>query len=424
MKFIASIGAVALSTLAVSTMAFVGCSNPPTSAPPGTMGSSGGTTGSGGSGSGGAVGSGGSGSGGAIGSGGVSGTAGSGGSSGSGGGVAGSDGGAGTAGTDGAVDQGGSGGAAPAACPPGVLGHCNSTTTQNTYPGFTLALAEEFDDPINLDTDPIWTWSDGGPPEGQARFNKSAITFSGGKMFITASSANVPPSISFSEPNRDAQSGMPGARSVLSGELRTKYNNYRYGRYEARFRAPSANPGQEANAAQAGNFLSTLFVFRTPKWQEWNEIDVELQGNFPSTIAHNIINAFGMDTYPAGNNAAANTPRPAGYKIIDTHTYAFEWTPTRIAMSVDGTVFREFTGQANVPIPTKSAKIMMNLWVFRDSSNFGNVAANKYPFRAEYEYFRFYKWNQEATYPLANPKMLPAEDTDFSKNNSGEATYP
>ena len=39
----------------------------------------------------------------------------------------------------------------------------------------------------------------------------------------------------------------------------------------------------------------------------------------------------------------------------------------------------------------------------------------------EYEWFRFYKWNQDSTYPCATPpSCLPAEDLDESKNNADD----
>lgn len=44
---------------------------------------------------------------------------------------------------------------------------------------------EEFNAPLDLDSDPVWTWSDGGLYEGAVRFVKEQISFSGGKMKIT-----------------------------------------------------------------------------------------------------------------------------------------------------------------------------------------------------------------------------------------------
>ena len=67
-----------------------------------------------------------------------------------------------------------------------VSGHPDPSKTYPSYPGFTLALVEEFDSPLDLDSDPIWTWSDGGLFEGDVRFVKQQIRFEDGKMKITA----------------------------------------------------------------------------------------------------------------------------------------------------------------------------------------------------------------------------------------------
>ena len=70
----------------------------------------------------------------------------------------------------------GAGGTGGKPLPPGVQGHPDPPSSYPEYPGFTLALVEEFDQPLDLDRDPIWTWSDGGLPEGGVRFFKDAIT--------------------------------------------------------------------------------------------------------------------------------------------------------------------------------------------------------------------------------------------------------
>jgi Glycosyl hydrolases family 16 len=357
-------------------------------------------------------------------------------------------GGAGTAGAGG----GGAGGMAMATtCPTGVQGHCNSDTVaaMGAHAGYTLALAEEFDAPIDLDNDPVWTWSDGSPADGQTRFRKEQISFAGGKMMIKAESpcaaslnnpnciakgsvtvASPEGALSYAEPTKPQTTGTIGAMGVWSGEFRTKYNNYRYGYYEARFKAPTANAkalaGTAADNNIAGDYLSTLFVFRSPKWQEWNEIDIELEPNHNYELAGNCVNALGATGYPAGNAAAfvTTTGLPTGFKIRDTHTYAFEWTPTKVVYYVDGVMSRTFTGAANVPIPPKSAKIMMNLWVFSGGA-FGDGSSNTFPFQSEYEYFRFYKANTgEPTYPCSpTPSCLPADDKDSAQNNGLEKNY-
>jgi hypothetical protein len=432
-----------LGALGLVGILFAGCSSDgssPGNSGGGSGGGSGSSTSSGsGSGSGGTgSGSGGAGSGSGSGSGSSSGGAasssgsGSGAGSGSGSGSGSTSGGSGSSSGGAPGDDGGTGAEGP--CPAGVAGHCDNGATYPTYPGFTLALVEDFPAPIDLDNDPIFTWSDGSPESGQVRFRKEQITFADGKMVITADSTCptpapgcIPDSPSYAEAALNQTTGMPGAMNVWSGELRTKYNNYRYGRYEARFHAPSANPGHETDPANSGNFLSSMFIFRTPKWQQWNEVDIELEPTIPTMMAFNVVDANGQQHYPAGNASPGNTSNglPSGYKNIDTHTYAFEWTPTNITWYVDGAMVNQYAGTAADPVPTNSAKIMMNLWIFGSSAAFGDPSKNVYPFSSEYEYFRFYKSDQETTYPCSpTPSCLSSDDTDYSQNNPNETNYP
>jgi beta-glucanase (GH16 family) len=437
--------------LGLATATLLACSSAP---PPVVTGAAGTGSGSGGStGSAGSTGSGGS-TGGAAGqatvgtpgtggdmtagAGGTTGTAGSGGTTGAAGAGTGGVAAGGSIGTGGVAAGGSTGTGGATTCPTGVLGHCNAdTAAAPTHAGYTLALAEEFDNPIDLNADPIWTWSDGSPADGQTRFRPSQITFTGGKMVITATaptgcaaSTNNAGCIpggdtSYAEPNKNAQTGTIGNMGVWSGEMRTKYNNYRYGYYEAKYHAPQANPAAKDNINMNGDFLSTMFVFRSPKWQQWNEIDIELEPNIVTELAGNVVNAMGATGYPAGNAAAFAVTQglPTGYHNYDEHIYAFEWTPTLITWYVDGVVSHTYAGAANDPIPPMSAKIMMNLWVFSGTA-FGAGVNNKFPFSSEYEYFRFYKSNSETTYPCSpTPMCLPFTDLDFAQNNAMETNY-
>ena len=344
-------------------------------------------------------------------------------------------------GTAGSTSSGGSTGAGEGPCPAGVVGHCDAGVTAAsypTYPGVTLALVEDFPAPMDLDSDPIFTWSDGAPANGQTRFRKEQITFTGGKMVITAqnpdgcpvSTANpngngkvaacIPPGTSYAEPAKDSNMGMTYGMGVWSGEIRTKYNNYRYGRYEAKFHAPTANPD-----ITQGDFLSTMFVFRTPKWNIWNELDFELEPTISKQVAGNAINIMGRTDYPNDANDAWTSTMglPAGYKNTDEHVYAIDWEPTSVTWYVDGQVTQTFTGKQNDPVPTSSAKIMMNLWVF-DGNAFGLGQNNKFPFSSEYEYFRYYKSAQETTYPCSpTPSCLPPADLTDAQNNPSETNY-
>jgi Glycosyl hydrolases family 16 len=337
--------------------------------------------------------------------------------------------------TAGAGGTGTGGGGAEVPCAAMVQGHC-SEATYPTYPGYTLNLVEDFPAPLDLDTDPIFTWSDGSPADGQTGFRKENIGFAGGKMTLTAESmcpakttnsgCYPPRPMVYGEALAPGASASIPAMGVWSGELRSKYNNYRYGRYEAKFAAPIANPGQEGTDNMSGNYLSTLFIFRTPKNTVWNEIDVELEPWKHNQLSGNVLNIAGKTGYPGSPNANEfSVAGPANYAISQEHVYAFNWTPTKIEWFIDGTSVQSYTGtKPTVPIPALSSKIMMNLWIF-SGNTFGDGANNKYPFKATYDYFRFYKLDTETKYPCTPvPGCLDAADkTVSSQNNPTEKNY-
>jgi beta-glucanase (GH16 family) len=384
------------------------------------------------------------GSGGAGGAAGAGGAGGTGGASGSGGTVIGGAGGSsaagGAAGAGGNVDAGigGSAGAdasidaapdaradapseaaADAGGNAGVKGHPDRSATYPTYPGFTLYLAEEFTDPIDLNNDPIWTWSDAMVLEGLARFGEDAITFGDGTMKITVSQGVTPAGFSVYW-NKDVP-----AASLKSGEFRSKYNMFRWGRYEASFKAPV---GQS-------NFILSMFAFRTPHWQEWREVDFELVADLPNSLSTNLIvqqNAMGWSskaeevarTFPFGAQPAMALP--AGYASAGAfHTYAMEVLPDRITFFVDGVPIRtklDGVGANKLLVPERSMKFMFNHWVYNGTA-FGGAdpAKNKYPFTGEYDWVRFYKWDKDTAYPCDPiPACLPADDKDLSRNNPKE----
>jgi hypothetical protein len=430
-KHAAMVG-IATATISIAILSPVGCSNPPSMKMTGTGGAVGqGTGGSNTQGTAGTTqGTAGSNTQGTAGAQGTAGDSGTGGSNTQGTAGAGNTGGAiaGSTGTGGAA-AGSSGGAeTETACPTNVVGHCSAGVTYDTHTGFTLAMVEDFPAAPDLDKDPIWTWSDGGPhPDGQTRFNKESITFQNGRMIITATSpaAGAPAGTSYAENDVCKTTTTLGKLPVIAGEFRTKYNNYRYGRYEVKLKTPTENVGKTGD----GNFLATMFAFRTPKWNYWNEIDIELEANIKGSVAYNVVNpaTTGHNTYPGG--AAGNMAMGNGFSIQQDHVYAFEWTANNIVWYVDGVKIKDCAGGTcsaqggTAPVPTKSAKIMLNLWVFHDGSAFGNPMNNTYPFHSEYDYFHFYKADAEATYPMADPTKLPTDDLAFSQNNGSE-TYP
>lgn len=63
---------------------------------------------------------------------------------------------------------------------------------------------------------------------------------------------------------------------------------------------------------------------------------------------------------------------------------------------------------------------MLNLWIY-DGRAFGgkHPENNRYPMVAEYDYFRFYKWDGDTEYPCENmsTKCLREDDKYLSGNN-------
>ena len=199
--------------------------------------------------------------------------------------------------------------------------------------------------------DAIWTYSDGGPPEGIVRYTKDAISFADGMLKITVSEEFTESTYSY------AENDTPLDKPLVSGELRTKFNNFRYGRYEARLRAPYPNTGLDD-----GNFINSLFTFRTPKGQEWQEIDVELHGASTRSLWTNVM-------YAKNTTSWSSTMQEANLQTLlvdfdsrgEFHVYAFEWTPEEIRWYVDGAPVRtkvDKQGPNLLPIPDKSAKII------------------------------------------------------------------
>jgi len=289
-------------------------------------------------------------------------------------------------------------------------GHPSPDKSYPVRPGFTLWLVEEFDAPLDLNTDPIWTWSDGGLNEGRVRFTKDGVKFQGGRMKLEVRAERQHGSCSH------AEVGHVSGKDLRSGELRTRHNMFRYGYYEVRMRAPTVHPG---NAHINGNFIATMFTFRTAKFKYWREIDIEVTGDTPKSVTLNVISADNTRSWHAGMAAPkghhAHSNLRSGF-----HTYAFEWLPSGITWFLDGHAIGFHGPGQRIPIPNLSAKIMMNLWIFA-GSHFGGSQGwnNQYPMHSEYDWFRFYKWDGDRQYPCADAggSCLPNSDRFLSSNN-------
>ncbi|HVJ18198.1 MAG TPA: glycoside hydrolase family 16 protein [Polyangiaceae bacterium] len=357
-----------------------------------------------------------------AGSGGSAGSAGSvgeaGGSAGSAGAAGGSAGSAGTAGSAGSTSVGNGSPTRDPAVPDdrGIFGHPDPTVDYPAYDGFTPYLIEEFNEPIDLNTDPFWTWGDGALYEGLTRMTEDNITFSDGNMTLTVSEEQQLGGYSFSAAD------MVATKPLAAGELRTLYNDFRYGRYEVHMKAPPSG----------SNYIFTMFAYRAPAYLLWREIDIEVQASPQNTFITNLITAApgtrkwsgaiedSTISYPYGGGGNAI---PAGFDSkAEYHTYAFEWLPDSIKWYVDGVLIRtkqDGVGKNSLPVPKESAKIVMNLWVFTGAAlGGGDPANNVYPISGTYDWFRFYRWDGETNYPCNGTAGCPSEaDLELAKNN-------
>lgn len=310
---------------------------------------------------------------------------------------------------------------APAPSPPPVVGpahhtgkifgHPDHSKSYPSYPGFSLMLVEEFNSPLDLDSDPIWTWSDGGLIEGQIRFTKNNIKFGDGKMKV-----HVSRSPAHEQSCSNAEVAMIPPKALSSGEMRSRYNMFRYGRYEVRMKAPSVQPG---NTHVNGNYVSTFFVFRDAKYKHWREIDFEITGDSPASVTTNVLSADNTDKWKNGIQESEQHKVQFNTRS-EFHTYAFEWLPNKITWYIDGVKVREkHTG--GVRIPDLAGKIMMNLWMFDDRALFGGpeIKNNQYPMESEYDWIRFYKWDGDSHYPCSSmdSSCLTSDDKYLSSNN-------
>lgn len=292
-------------------------------------------------------------------------------------------------------------------------GHPRHDVSYPSRPNFTLWLVEEFDEALDLDTDPVWTWSDGGLGEGQVRFVKEAIQFREGKMMLVVSSGEPTP-----QSCSHAEVGVVAPKNLTSGEMRTRHNMFRYGFYEVSMKAPSVQP---EDTQINGNYVSTMFAYRDAKFKHWREIDVEVTGDTNNSMTMNVLNAENTSLWSPSIQATQEY-KPVGVNVReDFNTYAFEWLPSGITWYFNGQVVGHHGPDAKLPVPEMSTKIMMNLWIFRPDYAFGGPdgSNNRYPMHSEYDWFRFYKWDGDTSYPCPGmtTTCLTQDDLYLSSNN-------
>jgi len=249
--------------------------------------------------------------------------------------------------------------------------------------------------------------------KGQTSGFITAFRLEDGKMMLVMDRSNHPQGDRCSH----AEVGYVGHKDLTSGEMRTRYNLFRYGIYETRLKTPTVQPG---NPWVNGNFISTIFAYRDAKFKHWREIDIEILAGKPNDVATNVINGDHQASWAMWFQDDRLTKPWWGVNVRrDFHTYAFEWLPTKITWFVDGKVMRTYK-HGKVHIPDMSTKVMMNLWVYVGAKFGGKeIWNNRYPMQAEYDWFRFYKWDGDKEYPCRSMdrQCLTDDDMYLASNN-------
>ena len=268
------------------------------------------------------------------------------------------------------------------------------------YTGFSLLVDERFD---ALD-ERIWKKGDGAVgSESLCRFTPQGVRIKDGVLQLVVEHNAV--AASFSE---DHQQHKP-AYDYTCGELRTRADQrLRYGRIETRMRAPERT--------SASGYISSLFTYvneAQSEYQEWEEIDVELEGGRPDKFQANLIYGRNTVQWWATRDYGAWEDKIEIGPVDSWRVYAIEWLPDQISWFIDGRRIKTLKStdldckpkclppqKYPTPIPDNATDVMINFWIPNDvvQDNFGgNKRHNRYPMIASYDWLRIYRYDVEAS---------------------------
>ena len=161
------------------------------------------------------------------------------------------------------------------------------------------------------------------------------------------------------------------------GELRTD-GTFRYGRFETRMKA-----------APGSGVVNSFFLYRD-YWgegldgeQHWNEIDIEILGQYNNRVETNLIIQNQWDL-PDHSPVLFNPQN-------EFHDYAIEWTPDYIAFFVDDLLIR-YINNFYVDSMYHHQKIMMNIWQPTAVSWAGPFDESILPVYAFYDWVKYYAY--------------------------------
>ena len=162
-------------------------------------------------------------------------------------------------------------------------------------------------------------------------------------------------------------------KRYLGAEIRT-IETFQYGKFEVRMK-PS----------EASGMIYSFFTFYdgVDFSTKWNEIDVEILGRYANEVQFNAI---------VGNHQMFEKRYVLPFNPhADFHTYAFVWTPTYIAWSVDGAEVYRQTGE-HIAKMNSPQKLMMNVWPSSSVGWAGKIDETKFPLEAAYDYVKYYSY--------------------------------
>jgi hypothetical protein len=163
------------------------------------------------------------------------------------------------------------------------------------------------------------------------------------------------------------------AKSYKGAELRTR-DTFLYGRFEVRMKS-----------AEGSGLLSSFFTYHdTPNVPaQWNEIDIEILGQYSDQIQYNII------TQGQINHVVNKIVRFNPHQAF--HVYAIEWTPDYVAWNVDGfEIYREVGSHVQQLI--YQPKNMMNIWPPDYPNWVGPFDPSILPVFAFYDWVKYYEY--------------------------------
>lgn len=267
------------------------------------------------------------------------------------------------------------------------------------YPGFSLVLDERF----NEFNDSIWKKGDGAVGgEAFCRFSDQGVQVREGILELLIQEEHVPAGWSEDHQQQKKQ------YDFSCGELRSlPQKSIRYGRIETRMKAPTRS--------QASGYISSLFTYsndfnaKAPKegLQEWEEIDIELEGGRPDKFQANLI--YGHNTWEwwRTRRFGAWEDKIEVGPVDEWRVFAIEWVPDAIRWYVDGKLVKTLSQsdtdcdpackppqEKPTPIPDNPTQIFMNFWIPNDiiQNEFGgNKLRNVYPMKTQYDWLRYYE---------------------------------